>query len=522
MPSRRIVLQLILLTCIPLHQSLLASSNRKICKYPNHKCNNRNTVLFAGRNPFKRNESNANDSTVERDQRLIQSKSALFLSLITRGRSINLSKNEGILSNNMHPDDVGAVRNASVLGGILSIVFTRDIWFAVSSFLLINIFASQSNSFGVFIRSIGEKMDNLQLEISRKRMLLRIVNFLKAVNEASSLQKIPAKQKEAVKNTSRATKNDRSPVTPHTVFPRDREAQNRIGRGRNYSYSDSSEIEEPDTDRSDWETDTHSSDCMIREHSNDGNPTSKAELMDLSVVTVTASHSTHTVASSLDDFDVVSGTLVKESPSIPDIEHNSEAVIRATIEVQAAADAASARLKAWILQQKQAEEEKKIMKLSIATEITRVRDLPRLRDELLMHMSAFVSGNITERRSLTVATVNAATATTANSSYPVYLSSFLCRAIESSAGSINDFILVLTSPGEKRSFLPFLLFFYPRTLNNHHKYQIILLGKNNLKQRYRDLAKEFHPDSGRNLDLPDSAVNSLMANLTGHLTHCVM
>lgn len=41
------------------------------------------------------------------------------------------------------------------------------------------------------------------------------------------------------------------------------------------------------------------------------------------------------------------------------------------------------------------------------------------------------------------------------------------------------------------------------------------IGRNSLKQRYRELAKEFHPDSGTNLDLPDSTVNSLMANLTG-------
>jgi hypothetical protein len=42
-----------------------------------------------------------------------------------------------------------------------------------------------------------------------------------------------------------------------------------------------------------------------------------------------------------------------------------------------------------------------------------------------------------------------------------------------------------------------------------------MIGRNSLKQRYRELAKEFHPDSGTNVDLPDSTVNSLMANLTG-------
>jgi hypothetical protein len=46
-------------------------------------------------------------------------------------------------------------------------------------------------------------------------------------------------------------------------------------------------------------------------------------------------------------------------------------------------------------------------------------------------------------------------------------------------------------------------------------YKTLLSGKNCLKQRYRQLAKEFHPDSGRNVDLPQSTVNSLMSNLTG-------
>ena len=152
MSSRQIVFQLTLLASLSLHQSLLLSSNSRFRTHWSHKCN-RNTALFAGRNPFQKNDSSVYDSAAE-----FPSKSALFSSSSIRRRSINFSRNEGISSNTMHPDDVGAVRNASLLGGILSIVFTRDIWYAVSSFLLINIFASQSNPVGVFIRSIGQKM----------------------------------------------------------------------------------------------------------------------------------------------------------------------------------------------------------------------------------------------------------------------------------------------------------------------------------------------------------------------------
>ena len=443
MSSRQIVFQLILLVCLPLHQSLLLSSNSRLRTYSSHKCN-RNTALFAGRNPFQKNESSVNDSAAE-----LPSKSALFSSSNIRRRSINFSRNEGISSNDMHPDDVGAVRNASVLGGILSIVFTRDIWYAVSSFLLINIFASQSNPVGVFIRSIGQKMDNIQLEISRKKMMLRIVNFLKAVNEASSLQKAPSKQKIIMKRSLRTIKIDDSSDAPAAMSLQDSETVNRSSRGRNYSYFVSSDMDDLETDQSDGETDAHISDHMASEDTSDANPASKAALRDYSAATVISSHGMHSIESSPADTNVECSTVLTEPSSTPDAEHNSEAVIRATIEIQAAADAASARLKSWLQQQKVAEEEKKMLKLSIVTENIRVLDLPRLRDELLLHMSTFVSGNISERKSLTVATANTTTASTANSSYPVFLTSFSCRAIESSAGSINDFILVLTSPGNK-------------------------------------------------------------------------
>ena len=411
--------------------------------------------MFAGRNPFKRNESNVHDSAVEREQKLLTSTSALFSSPKSRGRSINFRRNEGTSSNDMHPEDVGAVRNASVLGGFLSIVFTRDIWYAVSSFLLINIFASQSNPVGVFIRSIGQRMDNLQAEISRKRMILRIVNFLKAVNEASLLDKSPSKQKEIIKRPPRSMKVGGSPDTPITVSSRDCETGNRSGRGRNYFYPVPSISKDLETDQPNRVSDSHNSGIESSARIPERNPASVGvmdlDLIESSVatVTVTTSHGTHPMRSSLLDVDAIRSTIYKETPSIPEMEHNSEAVIKATIEVQAAADAASARLKAWIIQQRLAEEEKKILKLSIVTEITRVRDLPRLRDELLMHMSTFVSGNISERKSLTVATANTTTAATANSPYPVFLTSFSCRAVESFAGSISDFILVLTSPGEE-------------------------------------------------------------------------
>ena len=276
------------------------------------------------------------------------------------------------------------------------------------------------------------------------------------------LDKSLSKQKEIIKRPPKSMKVGGSSDTPITVSSRDGEtAGNRSGRGRNYFYPVTSKTDELEADRSNWESNAHSSSIESLVRSPERNPASVGVIdpIESSDATVTTSHGTHPFGSPLPDIDAIRSAIYRETPSIPEIEHNSEAVIKATIEVQAAADAASARLKAWITQQKLAEEEKKILKLSIVSEITRVRDLPRLRDELLMHMSTFVSGNISERKSLTVATANTTTATTANSPYPVSLTSFSCRAVESSAGSISDFILVLTSPGEECSFLAYFVFF---------------------------------------------------------------
>lgn len=65
-----------------------------------------------------------------------------------------------------------AVRSVSIFGGLLSILVTRDIWYAASSFLLVNIFATQENGFGTVTRIIGARIDLLMREIGKVGRLL--------------------------------------------------------------------------------------------------------------------------------------------------------------------------------------------------------------------------------------------------------------------------------------------------------------------------------------------------------------
>ena len=65
-----------------------------------------------------------------------------------------------------------AVRSVSLFGGLLSILVTRDIWYAASSFLIVNIFATQANGFGTVTRIIGARIDLLMREIGKVGRLL--------------------------------------------------------------------------------------------------------------------------------------------------------------------------------------------------------------------------------------------------------------------------------------------------------------------------------------------------------------
>jgi hypothetical protein len=442
MTSQQRVLQLILLTSIPLLQSLLSPNSDGVRPSLNLKCS-RSSHLFAGRNPFSRNENNSFGDSIEKEQKKFSSKSALFSSSGDRLRTRNTRRTEGIPFYDMKPDEVSAVRTISLLGGLLSIVFSRDIWYAVSSFLIINIFATQSNAFGVFIRAVGSRFDALSKESSRKKMVSDIVQFLKTVNESSLLTETPSNRLSIIKNIESNEKltekglevNDVSLVDASTSiqeisFISGINSNSRIAVEDAESVHVFAVVDPPVT----------------------VSATQKATIE-------TAPLSFIPSALSSESSDGISSSPAQASKNVPrtspvPLEPSlaSDAVIKATIEVQAAADAASARLKTWLTQQKSVEEEKKRLKLTVVSEKIRIMDQPRLRDELMAHMAIFVGSNYSDLSSMILAPYSASndTASTAEVpvSVPVYLGSFSSRAIESTAGTIKDFVAVLTSPGD--------------------------------------------------------------------------
>lgn len=193
MRNRYVVLQLLLLGSIPLLRSLLSSLSYR--KRPSLEQNQiRQTCLYARKNPFRRNDISIPSDSFEKERKLALSRSALFS---TRG---SVSRNKEIQSNNMRPNEAGAVRAISLVGGLLSVVFTRDVWYVVSSFLIINIVASQSNNLGSRMRALGSKFDSIFKRTFLEKTVSGMLNFLKAVNEASVLEKVPTTSRNVIRS----------------------------------------------------------------------------------------------------------------------------------------------------------------------------------------------------------------------------------------------------------------------------------------------------------------------------------
>ena len=64
-----------------------------------------------------------------------------------------------ILQMMLRVENENAVRSVSLFGGLLSVLISRDIWYAASSFLVVNTIATQSNGFGTVARVIGARID---------------------------------------------------------------------------------------------------------------------------------------------------------------------------------------------------------------------------------------------------------------------------------------------------------------------------------------------------------------------------
>ena len=157
------------------------------------------TLLYAKRNPFQRSDDDFHRASADSNKPL-PSKSALFSSAASRGRRRDIRSSEGIPPSSMKGADEMAIRYVSSVGGILSMLITRDLWQAASTFLILYIGASQNNKVGSWIRSIGMKLDGLSKGLTKKKMMKSIVDFLKAVTEASVLSETPSKLKSTIRN----------------------------------------------------------------------------------------------------------------------------------------------------------------------------------------------------------------------------------------------------------------------------------------------------------------------------------
>lgn len=75
--------------------------------------------------------------------------------------------NSKVLQMMLRKENENAVRSVSLFGGLLSVLISRDIWYAASSFLIVNTIATQSNDLGTVTRVIGARIDLLMREICK-------------------------------------------------------------------------------------------------------------------------------------------------------------------------------------------------------------------------------------------------------------------------------------------------------------------------------------------------------------------
>ena len=177
---------LMLLIGIPLLQSLLSGCDRKISRSISHRQYPEHLILYSQKNPFRKTNNDFCVDSAEKSK-ILPSKSALFSSSTGRGRKKNFIPSDGISSDSPTRRNMRDVLTLSLTGCLLSIIITRDIWCAASSFLVLNVITSQQNLFGSFLRGFSRKFVTFSRGLTRKKMITNIIDFLKAVNEASVL-----------------------------------------------------------------------------------------------------------------------------------------------------------------------------------------------------------------------------------------------------------------------------------------------------------------------------------------------
>ena len=347
-----------------------------------------------------------------------------------------------------------AVRAVSMFGGLLSVIISRDIWYAASSFLIMNIFATQSNGIGTITRITGARIDLLMREIMKIVRLLSEFCF-KGEIERNSFREVSGYSFSNPRSTRTLGKKVKPDFEPILDDDYEYEDENVIDAEREEEESEKKKV----YGRLDSVISAVTVDPIVenKKHIKAKEsvvqpaipPSSSVKVLNIltppvnravasagtSGSTAVSSYNNSSSSSSSNNGAISTtnpsriplGTLISSaaksavthklplkpaatvlpSPSAvyaattplsgkttsSGIGVISESVVNATIEVQAAADAAAERLKSWLLQQRKVEELKRREKIVNLLEQNRGKDSSLKRKSLLLDLALFITSN---------------------------------------------------------------------------------------------------------------------------------
>ena len=443
-----------------------------------------------------------------------------------------------------------AVRAVSMFGGLLSVIISRDIWYAASSFLIMNIFATQSNGIGTITRITGARIDLLMREIMKILRLVTEFCFKGEIEiERNSFREVSGYSFSNPRSTRSLGKKAKPEFEPILDDDYKYEDENIIDAEREEEEAEKKKV----YDRLDSVISAVTVDPIVENKRQIKAkesvvqpaipPSSSVKVLNTLTPPVnraaasvsmsggsavssynnnsssSSSSSNNGAISTTNPSRIPLGTLISSaaksavtqklplkpaatvmpSPSAvyaattplsgkttsSGIGVISESVVNATIEVQAAADAAAERLKSWLLQQRKVEELKRREKIVNLLEQNRGKDSSLKRKGLLLDLALFITSNDANTegsdktnnsnnidynaadkktnnnnnnnnssKNKNPATTSTSTSTSKSSDENVDDVSdesegktFSKLSIEFEVGSIHDFVAVLVSPG---------------------------------------------------------------------------
>ena len=343
-----------------------------------------------------------------------------------------------------------AVRAVSIFGGLLSVIISRDIWYAASSFLIMNIFATQSKGVGTITRITGARIDLLMREILKVVRLLTEFCF-KGEIERNSFREVSSYSFSNSRSTRIIGNKAISDFEPVLDDDYEYEEENRVDADRDREDSERKNVYDrldsvisavtadpiienikaniapqpvippsssvkvlntltppvnkatmsPATSSAVLSSNNNSSSSSSSSNSNGAMSTTNPSRIPLGTLISSAAKSavtnklpikTSSTAMPSPSAVYAATTTLSGKAASPGI-IISESVVNATIEVQAAADAAAERLKSWLLQQRKVEELRRREKIVNLLEQNRGKDSSMKRKSLLLDLALFITSN---------------------------------------------------------------------------------------------------------------------------------